>query len=318
MPLICTNSRSTLDEIPLYRKQYIDTRLKSFVEEFSIHHCPIDCVELIKRMRESRKIPLQIGAVSRVSDKFDAVSIYVKEQNVYQIILNKNKVRYPFIDSKDRRLNFTIAHELGHIVLDHLCIPNAYKSEYDRHVEDLEANEFAGKLLMPEKTLLRCNFVSIPAVAKYFNVSNTALWIRLNNLQRLDLLDSRKTKVCNICGNIQFHKAARYCRICGNTLKNNLNGVEKRSYYETVCTDTFLYADCPYCGQTSYKWPDGACPKCNMVLHNYCHKGLYVDKGCCSYTNPENARFCEACGSETYFYSMGFLKGWEEVKTTRP
>jgi hypothetical protein len=73
MPLICTNSRSTLDEIPLYRKQYIDTRLKLFVEEFSIQHCPIDCVELIKRIRDSKKIPLQIGAVSRVSDKFDAV-----------------------------------------------------------------------------------------------------------------------------------------------------------------------------------------------------------------------------------------------------
>lgn len=266
-------------------------------------------------MRNSKRIPLQIGAVSKVSDKFDAVSIYVKEQNVYQIILNKNKVRYPFIDSKDRRLNFTIAHELGHIVLDHLSIPDTYKSDYEKHVEDLEANEFAGKLLMPEKTLVHCNFVSIPAVAKHFNVSNTALWMRLNNLQRLDLLESNKSRVCNVCGNIQFHKVARYCRICGNTLKNNLNGVEKKSYYESIDFNTcFNACECPYCGKTSTLWSNGVCPKCDMTLYNYCHKGLYVNKGCCSYTNPENARFCEMCGSQTYFYSMGFLKGREEVK----
>ena len=45
---------------------------------------------------------------------------------------------------------------------------------------------------------------------------------------------------------------------------------------------------------------------------------FFTGKGGYRYENPENARFCEACGSETYFYSMGFLKGWEEVKTTRP
>ncbi len=185
----------------------IDLKLNNFLRDFSIAKWPLDCVALIKRIRDEKRLPLQISTVRDVSDKFDAVSRYVEEENLYQIIINRDKIRYPFQDSRDRRLNFTIAHELGHILLDHLSIPDILKTDAERDLEDLEANEFAGKLLIPEKTLLQCNFVSIPAVAEFFNVSNTALWIRLNNLQRLDLLESKITRVCNKCGNTQFHGA---------------------------------------------------------------------------------------------------------------
>lgn len=61
----------------------------------------------------------------------------------------------------------------------------------------------------------------------YFNVSTTALWMRLNNLQEFDLLSSRKSNVCNIFGNTEMHYIAKYCCICGNKLENNLNGIER-------------------------------------------------------------------------------------------
>ncbi len=310
MSLICSSNHSITDQIPPYRKQFIDLKLNSFIRDFSITKWPLDCVALIKKIKDEKRLPLQISTVRDVSDKFDAVSRYVEEENLYQIIINRDKIRYPFQDSRDRRLNFTIAHELGHIFLEHLSIADILKTDEERELEDLEANEFAGKLLIPEKTLLLCNFVSIPKVAEFFNVSNTALWIRLNNLQRLDLLESKKTRVCNKCGNFLFHPAARYCRICGNHLKNNLNGVERISYYQTVSFDNiFDDAECPYCGKRHFYWPEGICPSCDRRLYNYCHKGFYLDKGGCSHTNPDYARFCEMCGSKTYFNSMGLLKG---------
>jgi len=306
----------TLDQIPHYRRQFIDARLSKFLRDFSIKKWPLDCVDLIKNIRDDKRIPLQIGVAANVRDKFDAVSRYVEEENVYQIILNRNKVRYPFQNSRDRRLNFTIGHELGHIILDHLYIPDTLKNDEERHIEDLEANEFAGKLLMPKKILLSCNFVSFPAVAEYFNVSTTALWMRLNNLQRLDLLSSRKSKVCNVCGNTQMHYVAKFCCICGNKLENNLNGIERTHYFDGVKLDRYQEAcECPYCGDSSGYWFNGVCSKCNTMLYNYCHKGLYVDKGGCIYENPGNARFCEMCGSPTYFFSMGFLKPWEEARS---
>ena len=65
--------------------------------------------------------------------------------------ININKAKYPFEYSRDRRLNFTIAHEIGHIVLEHLLIPRSLKTGIELFIEEHEANEFAGRLLMPEK-----------------------------------------------------------------------------------------------------------------------------------------------------------------------
>jgi Zn-dependent peptidase ImmA (M78 family) len=139
----------------------------------------------------------QIAAASNVSNTFDAVAIYVEQQNLYQIIINKDKIRYPFLESRDRRLNFTIAHELGHIFLDHLSIPDRLKTNTERYLEDLEANEFAGNLLMPENLMLKYNFVSVPAAAKHFNVSSAAMRRRLNNLQRFGLIDTKRIRACS-------------------------------------------------------------------------------------------------------------------------
>jgi len=41
---------------------------------------------------------------------------------------------------------------------------------------------------------LNCNYTSVDAVAEHFLVSKQALWKRLNNLKRLDLLSSASDK----------------------------------------------------------------------------------------------------------------------------
>lgn len=115
-----------------------------------------------------------------------------------------------------------------------------------------------------------------------------------------------------------MHYAAKYCCICGNKFENNLKGIEKNSYYDDVKVDIIRKTcECPYCGETSSKFINGACSNCGTMLHNYCHKGLYVDRGTCFYESPANARFCEMCGSQTYFFSMGFLRPWEEVRAIK-
>ena len=96
---------------------------------------------------------------------------------------------------------WTVAHEIGHIVLEHLLIPRSLKTGIELFIEEHEANEFAGRLLMPEKMLCSCNYYSIDSVAQYFIVSRSALWKRLNNMKRLDLLNSRKIQACSRCGN---------------------------------------------------------------------------------------------------------------------
>ena len=73
------------------------------------------------------------------------------------------------------RLNFTIAHELGHIVLGH---------KNDGRSEQFEANKFAAELLMPSSLLyfLKCrlgNELTPNEMTKYFPASLPACRKRL-------------------------------------------------------------------------------------------------------------------------------------------
>lgn len=180
----------TLPQIPNYRLEFLKLKLKDFILTYNIKTWPIDCVNIIRTISESAKMPLQIGTVSKVSNAFDAIAIYHPNLEVYQIILNRNKIKYPFKCSKDRRLNFTLAHELGHILLGHLIVPDELKSSQEKYIEEVEADEFAAKLLMPEKLILNTSFSSINDVADTFNVSTQAVWKRLNTLRILNLLKS--------------------------------------------------------------------------------------------------------------------------------
>lgn len=78
-----------------------------------------------------------------------------------------------------QRKRFTIAHELGHIIMRHTGIPD------DEH----EANIFASRLLMPACVLYECHAETPEQIMEMCFVSRMAAKIRA---QRLSLLKSRK------------------------------------------------------------------------------------------------------------------------------
>ncbi|MBV6287384.1 ImmA/IrrE family metallo-endopeptidase [Pseudomonas aegrilactucae] len=92
------------------------------------------------------------------------------------------------------RQRFTIAHELGHMMMNHI-IPGervlrdpkmAYTSGYEQPRE-MQANQFAAQLLMPEavvRSVARYGVDSrtISDMARGFNVSEVAMGYRLKNL----------------------------------------------------------------------------------------------------------------------------------------
>lgn len=106
------------------------------------------------------------------------------------------------------RQRFTIAHELGHIILHRYTTPHADgrfrihfrdgESSKGRVKEEIEANEFAAELLMPEELVrqlaakLNFDFADdaadaeavrrVSQLAKRFEVSMQALSFRLANL----------------------------------------------------------------------------------------------------------------------------------------
>lgn len=304
----------TLNQIPYHRQEFIDLRVTQFINLFKLRPSdwPLDCTRLINKMQSTQIIPFQYGCFE-LSEKYDAITEYIPEHKVFLMQINKVKIRYPFENSRDRRLNFTLAHEIGHIVLRHQLLSNSVKTDLAKKIEEKEADEFAGRLLMPSKLIFTCNYYSIDSTAEYFNVSKTALWKRLNNMQRLDLLTSRKRPSCSQCGNTEFSSYAKYCSICGQPLKGNTNGIRRSFYPKEISMDKFKrMIKCPICGADTTKVQGDKC-KCGTYIFNFCLSFFDDSADGCSYANIGNARFCEICGKPTYYNKKGFLLPWQEV-----
>lgn len=302
----------TIDLIPEYRQDYIDLKLKELITLSGLKYTdwPIDCVKLMEKLKAHQLIPFDY-TYEDLSEKQDACIKYFSEYNLYLILINKNKSTYPFQSSKDRRLNFTLAHELAHICLDHLLIPDSIKSKEDKALEDIEADEFAGRLLLPEKLLYSCNYYSFSSAADYFMVSKTALWKRLNNLKRLKLMLPKPISTCPLCGNTHFSVFSEYCGICGRPIRDGLNGIRKTSYPSEIKLDIYKsVTECPLC---KFKHFNGdKCARCGTYIFNFCSDYLTHGEEGCSYANLGSSRFCEICGKPTYFYKRGFLSSWED------
>ena len=124
-----------------------------------------------------------------------------KEKPEFAASLKKNKVegfalrdtKVIFIDTKSTpgRQRFTVAHEIGHIELNHLesgefsiACRDSMSSPSKANQEEIEANAFAAALLMPEPLVRRAHKITrdVYNLAIYFGVSRQAMERRLKRL----------------------------------------------------------------------------------------------------------------------------------------
>ena len=128
----------------------------------------------------------------------------LKYGNIYIILYNEN--------ADKRRLNWSIAHELGHVLLGHdtnpKCDKKYCKNKNICNIEEVEAHWFAAQLLMPEYIIfiMREMLKDLDEKDIYFlfNVSEDAALKRIKNT-------SSKTIRCTSIDKTIF-----------NRLKNNL------------------------------------------------------------------------------------------------
>ncbi len=114
------------------------------------------------------------------------------ENNIDGMVINSHTEKSIYVNKNDmpERQRFTIAHELGHIILHHSNQGEEYQvvdyrgnnTQYDP--KEHEANNFAASLLMPkEKSIYEWNRLNdVDDFAQTFKVSRSAAAIRLNNL----------------------------------------------------------------------------------------------------------------------------------------
>ena len=80
------------------------------------------------------------------------------------------------------RFRFSIAHELGHILLNHEPLKHIY--EHRKPFAERQADSFAAELLLPEQFLRDdCESYTVTELAKRYKVSRQSLELRLNSLK---------------------------------------------------------------------------------------------------------------------------------------
>lgn len=101
-------------------------------------------------------------------------------------IKNKHFIVYNDSIKSAKRIRFTIAHELGHILLNHNSHMGHYRTvqKYEA-VEELQADTFARDLLMPATVLAGLNVQTKDDIVRLCNVSEQAAQLRMMRLKEL-------------------------------------------------------------------------------------------------------------------------------------
>ena len=98
----------------------------------------------------------------------------------------KNNVIYINKNLLKTRGRFTIAHELGHILLKHNDLIHSVHNEYDnKNIEEFQANTFARGLLMPAIVLKEIDCIEPQEIANICNVSLQTAKYRSQRLKEL-------------------------------------------------------------------------------------------------------------------------------------
>lgn len=116
-------------------------------------------------------------------------------ESIHGVTFIEDGVRSIGINEREARTRqrFSIAHEIGHYLSGHESYDDT-KTHVEDHPgwlnshnrQEIEANEFAAELLMPEPFLRRdvAQYgLDVPALAKRYHVSEQALWIQLIDLK---------------------------------------------------------------------------------------------------------------------------------------
>lgn len=285
--------------------------IKKIVKSFS------NC-RLIPYSRHMKTTNLTYDQFLEFSNTEDAFTDYYADQDLYVIYYNDIEASI----KSTNRYRWNIAHELGHIMLEHhkkniksrLFRNELTDAEYS--VLEEEADIFAAYILVPHcplfyihniKTRIELkNICRISDNASYRRYKEYILWCnngRLKSNYDLDIVSMFITrKVCSRC-HAECLPHDSKCKICGY----NHFLVRKDAWYMKyegfeVKDHNGKILSCPICQNEDV--PSGDyCTICGFSFKNKCQN--------CEAVLPSNARYCNKCGDISTYYKSGLLKYWK-------
>lgn len=150
--------------------------------------------ELLIR-NEVRSLPVQIGAICRAEGVSVRYYTPTDGNDGFSTIIEDSPIIFVSENASRQRQRFTVAHELGHIILGHVGkykLVNREPSSADNPIEQA-ANVFAARLLAPACVLWGLNAATAEEISRLCDISMTAAKIRAERMAEL----YRRGKFCS-------------------------------------------------------------------------------------------------------------------------
>lgn len=153
------------------RKSVAKKLAQKLVKDSCIESAPVSLQKIIECLQKTYTLDVQRV---KFGEKVSGLLVTFKDEDKESssIAFNEN---HPWC-----RRRFTIAHEIGHLLMGHTCNNTMHD---EGNFNEKESNIFASELLMP-KNLLKVDFnkiKSVPDLARLYRVSQQALCIKLGN-----------------------------------------------------------------------------------------------------------------------------------------
>lgn len=159
------------------RLKLIESAVKELHQTYKIAEYPIFAHKFIKAHFADNIIIKTFP----YNDNADIVTNYYPEYDKAIMLVNRRRIT----DRLHKRLNFSFAHELGHIMLGHAGFYRNLPESEIQFCEE-EADEFAGRFLVPDQELLDNLFpferTCCKRLSNYFHVSEAVISIRIEKV----------------------------------------------------------------------------------------------------------------------------------------
>lgn len=305
------------------REMWVIKKAREFIRAAGICWLPVNPIEVARKFGWQVLTAGQVAMMSgmprsEVLSGLDSDVYYWPGGGKYKIIYNERA--YPL------RIPYSIAHEIGHIVLNHLEDFNQTRlsrgglTDAEYWVLEREAEIFAAELLMP-LPILRALLLDKPIdIMRVCKVSRSTASLRSIEIRRSYVADDLDD---DYWMRKQFGLYLRLVPVCTNCTSERFVGPEKRLPGVMYITRKLLYVEtdgngrflvCPKCGNTKISKHAAYCRMCGTYLYNTCtNEPENQWRSECGKVNPGDARYCEYCGAPTRLMELGLLMSWEEV-----
>lgn len=298
---------------------------------------PVNIKEICKSYSNIRLIPFSVH-MKRRNLSYEDVKAYCGTSGScadYYADFDKYIIYYNDVDKTSivdsNRYRWNIAHELGHILLDHHKKYNKTRifrltlSDQEYNYLEEEADYFAQLILVPYVVLYAFKVRNATQIKQQCKISGPAATRRfyaynewMSNPKGNDQYDRELLlyyynfiykKECRSCGAHLIQAKGRYCPICG---KNTLQwGDGKMIYSKFASHENGKLKVCPICQNEETLIEGDFCQICGNGLVNYC-----INDGCSNAEIlPANARYCPVCGYQSSFFQNNILQQWNYKKS---